>query len=714
MPKTPKTRIFVAALAAVLVLTTAAPAIADEADMYKNLAEGLSYTVMTGEPVEYSYGNYTEDGAEFDADDGQLTDSVTALSDGNSKGWYRSFRGKSRIVQFDLGSQCSVSSASAGFFHNSASGIYAPRYFKVFLSEDGEGWQCVYSNGTGFDLTRREAMRCDVFAELERPYAARYVRVEYSCDIIAYCDEITVNGYSSLVGDELSVIPQEQLQEGEYLKSIAGVSDIVKIYNGYYSADPEVALNTADEFLPYIAYLDRNGNIVDTLFDAVALVPCHTDYPSGGRLVKTGTKSGGIKSDWELYFDLTFGEGRDLYNLDEAVDRVFSALGREEKYGVFLTIPFPSVLEGEFGDIDGDGRAEYCRTLEERTAIVDWYVKKCVDAFGQAGYENLKLLGFYWYREEVNYSETDHEDLLIKNTNRIVDTLGLVTLFDPFYLSTGFDHWQELGFDGAVMQPNLAFRSDRDYFLTEMLTEFAQTSKKYGLGVEMETDEPSYFRGGEYLEAGKNFEAYLYYGALTGYMYAAKTYYQGAGPGTFFDLCYGDTSTPKGLYLRRLYELLYSFIKHSYSNTAPKAEVSDFEVVSGDRVTVDIVISDPDSHWGDVNVEFLELPLHGQVAVAATKKTLIYHADGDYSGPDSFLLVVTDGFSRSEEIRVNVTVAAQVESSVSAEGSLLQSDASDGQTDKKGGSALPYILAAVGCAVFLAGAILLKKRFFRK
>lgn len=41
-----------------------------------------------------------------------------------------------------------------------------------------------------------------------------------------------------------------------------------------------------------------------------------------------------------------------------------------------------------------------------------------------------------------------------------------------------------------MMQPNLIFN---DYFETEMLEEFTEIIRKYGLGVEIETAEPGEF-----------------------------------------------------------------------------------------------------------------------------------------------------------------------------------------------------------------------------
>ena len=90
---------------------------------------------------------------------------------------------------------------------------------------------------------------------------------------------------------------------------------------------------------------------------------------------------------------------------------------------------------------------------------------------------------------------------------------------------------------------------------------------------------------------------------------------------------------------------------------APKLEVSDMELTEGDsRGMVDVDIVDDDSFWGDVKVEFPQKPKNGSVAVAANKKTLIYRANEDFVGEDSFTVVVTDGFNRSEERTVKVNV----------------------------------------------------------
>lgn len=686
------------------------PVSAEEA--YINLVAGLEYTVETGEPVTMSYANYVENGTKFDVNAGQLTDGKTASNSSSSEGWYKAFRAKSRVVTFDLGAVCAISDIKAGFLHQKAAGIYAARYINVYLSDDGETYGTAVKLNTGIDLSDTVVSRREVSVVLPKVYSARYVKVEFSSDIFTFCDEISVYGSKSVSGEEAKVKPDKKEEPKGYLKETDGAADIIKLYNGYYRPDDSVGILSEDDILPYVAYLDTNGNIAGTMFDSVAFVPCHGDYPSGGRLVKTNGKPGAVMSDWEKYFEYTFKENQDIDALNNVVGRVYSELGLKGKYKVYLTLPYPTVIDMPFGDINGDGAQENCTTLEERVNIVKWFADKCIAQFKANNYENLELAGFYWLREEINYSDSDHEAELVKQVNAYADKKKLDVIFDAFYLSIGYDHWETLGFDAAVMQPNVAFTDTYTYFELGMLGEFAESVYNNHIGVEIETNEPSYFRGDGYLKAGYNYESYLYYGSKTGYMGAVKTYYQGANPGSFYDFCHADISTPKGIYLRRLYDLTYSFIHGVYKNEAPVAEVNDIELVAGDkRVTADIKITDSDSYWGDIQVEFVKMPEHGGVTVAASKKTLIFRADEGYVGEDSFVLQVSDGFNRSEEITVKVTVNEPAVNEASGQQSG-ESSQSGAISDKNGAPLwLVILLLVLGAAVVaVAVAVIVKKK----
>jgi hypothetical protein len=121
------------------------------------------------------------------------------------------------------------------------------------------------------------------------------------------------------------------------------------------------------------------------MFDAVAFVPAHADYPSGGRLVKTNGKSGAVMSDWLLYLDNTFKPGINTDALNQVVGEVYAKLGKKTKLTVYYTLPFPTVISGPFGDINSDGKEEYCATLEERTAVAKWFADLTYKKFLEGG-----------------------------------------------------------------------------------------------------------------------------------------------------------------------------------------------------------------------------------------------------------------------------------------------------------------------------------------
>ncbi|HAN21241.1 MAG: hypothetical protein A2Y15_06620 [Clostridiales bacterium GWF2_36_10] len=635
----------------IIIAVGNAIAVAADGTEEKNLVFGLTYKVETGEPVEFSHLNYEPE--TYNIDNGQLTNGITAMTDYNSSAWYRSMRGVSRIITFDLGVVKAVSSFSASFLHIKSMAIYAPRYVNVLLSEDGVTYDTVCRAAPDFDISDTATRRAEISAAFDNIYKARYVKVVFCSDIFTFCDEISIFGLDTLTGNEKAIVIDPEIEESGYLTHLKGNSDIIKIYNGYYPTQ-NIADNTAEELLPYIAYLRSDGSYKDTMFDSLVFVPCHTDYPSGGRLVKTNGKQGAVMSDWLLYLENTFAEGINTDALNDVVGEVYSSLDKKGKFTVYFTLPFPTVVEGAFGDIDNDGKEEYCTTLKERFDILKWYIDLTYETFSDGEYKNLSFGGFYWYREEVNYSETDHEVELVKKAASYLTKRGFDFLFDPFFLSTGFDHWKDLGFNAAVMQPNLVFS---DYYKTEMLGEFASIIKKYNLGVEMETAEPGSFTDANYEKYGLIYENYLYYGWLTEFMDALHTFYQGAGPGTLYEFCHASSTTAKGAYLRSLYDKTYKFIKGTFTAFAPIISIPDFQTTTGQKnARISMTITDPDSTVADFIVEFTKKPEHGTVLALADNKSIVYTAEEGYSGTDSFEVRVFDKFSYSEPITVNVTI----------------------------------------------------------
>jgi len=650
-------------LICLLLLAVCLPFSTQTSASSENIARGMAYTITNSVPTDLSYSNY-ENGA-YDTDDGKtvagkLTDGVRAGNGANDGAWYDMFRSRSRYVTFAFEKAVRVDGISARFLHSASSAYYAPRYVNLFLSDDGENWFQAGTTSPDFALNASNKVYEATIST--GAYKASYVRVEFCVDIFAKCDEIEIYGSQTLTGDEKTVTPDEK-NEPSYCTSLGEISDIIKIYNGYYPSAQDRADNTLQELLPYVAYLDEKGEIKDTMFDAVAFVPCvSTDwtYPSGGTLVKTSKYPAAVQSDWICYTDYLFQSDYDLDALNQAVRQTYETLGIQGKFPVLLTMPYVAATTKAFGDLDGDGKQEYSRTAAERTEIVKWYNDYLTDRFEQANFTHLEFVGYYWYSEEVNYTWSDHESEFVIAATDALEDAGKYVLFDPFYLSTGFDHWQALGFDGAVMQPNVAFTSDRAYFDTEMLWEFAEAIGKYNLGVEIETNEPGFFTNTETQdEAIFNYERYLYVGAKTGYMDALHTFYQSAGPGMIYQFCHADTSTSAGIRLRRLYDVTYRFIKCTYQNEPPVLEIPDAYYIPADKkATLELNLTDTDSFGGDVKGEIISCE-NGRAQLAATKKYVIFLPDEGFVGQTQIVLRVTDGQNKPTEYTLSVHVGTE-------------------------------------------------------
>lgn len=622
----------------------------------KNLVLNREYVLETGEPISKTYGEMTVDGQEFNRDNGCLTDSKIADGNKDSENWFRAYSGQSRIVSFDLGQPCRISAIEGGFLDDRINNVNAPRYIRVYLSGDGENYECVKEYvGKYSTLAGEKSERYLLRINLDKDYSARYVRIEYSCYGFTYCDELRVLGSETLLGGERVPKGKAEETDGGYVNSAAGYTDVVKLYNGYWPKDTSVGVLTASELLPYVAYLNKNGEIAGRMFDGAIISPCESVYPSGGSLYKT-QNGVALMTDYKYYIDQTFTAGQDLSALNKAVKDVNQSLGTDKKFGVFLAIPYPCISDKPFGDINGDGVEDYCSTLDERFDILKWYMDECAFAFASGGYDDLQFCGFYWLEDEVDHGYSDHEEELIKKVGGYADKIGIDVIFSFGYLASGFDNCEALGIETAVMKAEMI----NNGFAADMLPEYSRSVYNNRLGVEIEIGgADGYLDGGsEYLALGRGYESYLFYGKKYGYSAGLNIYEQGIAPGSIYEFCHADKSTPKGTYLRRLYDLTYGYINDNYNNLPPTVELeTSVEILYGDnQITLDIEIKDIDSYGEDISVEFPIRPQHGKVVASAGKNKLIYSVDDGFVGEDSFTVCISDGFNRSEPVSVLVSV----------------------------------------------------------
>ncbi len=638
------------------------------AEEYVNLAKNVTCIVEISEPISFSYGLLTDGDELFETNNGRLTDENIATADSESSAWYRAYRGGSRIVRFDFGDEVALSGVSAGFLFDASKDICPPRYIKVYLSDDGVNYGIAAQYDATYPLPYVSPQRCEISLDFDEIYSARYVNVEFSCDNYVYCDEVSIFGKEALLGTESKAeIPDTDTPATSYPSDVFGAKDIICLQAGSFSLS---------EARPIVGYISSNGDISGRMFDSVCL------SPSGKDLERYLSN---LSSSFEI--------------LQETAQEVYSTIDSDEKLRIFVVLPYPEVSENE--------------TLETRFETIKAFIDECILLFSDNAYKNLRFCGFFWGQTQMDFNSSNHETDLVKNTNQYIRQNNLASVFEAEYLGAGFDIWQDLGFNCSVMHTDYSRKEwgEEFYFDVKMLSQFAQSALKYNSGAFLEFDNISYFESEEFQKSGANYESHLYYGYKNGYMNGVTAY---SGNENIFDyLCRSDINTPKGIYLRRLYDLTYNFIHRTYENLAPQLELeTNHDLHFGDSgITIDIDITDGDSYWYDIVVEFPVLPKHGNVVASSNKKELIYNVDEGFMGEDSFTVRVTDGFGYSVQQTVNLSIKefkpteTPKDEFSEDESSSFESDISNvskGDTQKGDNNYLLPIFCGIGIIVALA------------
>ena len=282
----------------------------------------------------------------------------------------------------------------------------------------------------------------------------------------------------------------------------------------------------------------------DTFFDGMLYLPYSMYTYSAEYKCAEG---------WKHYIENTFTENANVDALNKSTAIVGEKLGiPNHKTKVYFSVLHTKVGYGEFpekfGDIDGDGVDEVMDNFADRQKAIKWCIDTTIEKFKAGNYENLTHDAFYWFEEEIAYSNAD-ETALLSWTVEYLHSLGYKLFWIPYYQASGFMEWKDLGFDVACMQPNFAFR---DGIPTQRLYDNAEITKKLGMCYELEI-------GGS---DPKNVERYMKYldcGAETGFMNSIKMYYQGGVPGEFYAAF--KSADPE---LRKVYDSTYLFAKEKY------------------------------------------------------------------------------------------------------------------------------------------------------
>ena len=459
-------------------------------------------------------------------------------------------RGGVRTVTYRLENLSAVKGFSVSVLLQRKLGIRLPERIEVFLSLDGKSWERA---GQARNLIAdSDPGIVNVKVEFEKTYKASWVCFEISVACHVWAEHLSLYG-STLIPDD-AVIPVEDGSRAERkaldvnaytpYEALGGVQNIVLAYNCMPpEAKDEEALRissyTAEEALPYLGYVDREGNLRDTFFDAALFLPYARFTYSANYKSASG---------WRYYIDNTFADGKNVDAFDAAAAKIEKTLGKECKvklfFSIFHTAPYYGEFPEKFGDLDGDGIDEDVTTLEGKLKVTKWMIDEQIRRFHAKERTNVEICGFYWFEEDIA-CDTPYEQEVLDFTKDYVHSLGYKLIWIPYYQAPGYTEWKRYGFDAAAMQPNYAFQPNTP---AERLYVNARLAKKYGMCYEMEINSAdSHYDCDRYKE-------YLQAGVDEGFMHAIKMYYQS---GRAFHTAF----TSEDPFVRSVYDDTYLFAK---------------------------------------------------------------------------------------------------------------------------------------------------------
>ena len=592
---------------------------------YKNLILNKTQQIITAnEPSKDAYANNTG------VDSTLMTDGKKATGNDIHNGSFFKFcNGGGRVVIYDLEHISAVDKFTASFTQNFEWAVKAPETVQVCVSIDGSNW---YEVGT--ILRESEAAIIQSYElKLSKKVKARYVLFNFAVGAWVGCDEIEVFGTTSISGaaepskyEKKTLLANKRIEPSEEL--LDGAKDQVLLYQNvdrYY---------TVDDLIPYLAYVNEKGEQVDTMFDSFLFLFIG-DFPvGGGQAHKGGTKAG-----WEWAVEDAFKDGQNVMALEEAAGLVKQNLGlpADYKYKVSLTLYYPSVSVTDFGDIDGDGKGENLSNLNERFKVMQWYIDLIKETFESKQFENIELVGYYWFHEAIESDDKESIQLMNKVSD-MVHEKDCTFFWIPYFTANGYSAWAEYGFDVAVMQPNYVFELETPY---SNVTNCAMLTKLYGMGVEMEICSDA-------LTSINFFKKYMQYiagGVEYGYMTdCIVMYYQGVTD--FRDAC--NSGNIMG---RMIYDATYHFIKEDLKYKPDSLANVSAEVQKNTPYAGKIEFANDNLHELAINV----YPDHGSVTLS-NDGTFIYYPEKDYTGEVKFSFIYSEYLGWSDPCEVTITV----------------------------------------------------------
>lgn len=280
---------------------------------------------------------------------------------------------------------------------------------------------------------------------------------------------------------------------------------------------------------PYVSYLDGNGLSMEWLFDSFLFLAISSD-PSMSWTFWEHTTVG----DWRWWINKIFEKGSQVDALNTEIERVKKVLGRPSRRGVILSVPYPSPTVDDFGMRSEDGSplnfvastGRENRSAAHRLEASLWFVDEVIARWESRSYNNLELLGFYWFQEEL--LEGDFE--LVNGVADHLHERGYKLYWIPYNSEKNIEAAEaydrgELRFDYLWLQPNYAFRDRATSPWKELrdLDGIARVVNELNASIEIEVDEHLFLSGD--IAALNNFYHYLDGGLTYLYMNKPLAYY---------------------------------------------------------------------------------------------------------------------------------------------------------------------------------------------
>lgn len=659
-----------------------------------NLALGASYTIDSLAANEHSYAD-EEKGTKDQLTDGKYGEP----SNFYSPSWSHFVRAFGRVVTLDLGEVRAAESVYTRFLQNASAGIYCPIEVEVALSENGTDYMLAGTVANPIPTTATGDGGATILAEyrltFDRAYRARYVRLTFDVSVNSFCDEIEVYGNSDpseaqALSDFEKPAPDQGLVDAA---ALGGPKDIICVHCGYYPEDQKIVKNSVSSLMPFLGYRDLNGKYVDTMFDSVMFlsVQGRTESPDRKLTIDGGPS---ILSDWEMVLDSIFEESYNYGAVDQATAMLKEKLSLPDSHKtyVYLPMPYPKISDQVFGDLDGDGVEEKLETVDNCVRAIEWYLDRVAERIDAGNYENVEMKGFFFFSETLEQSRWDYEREIAKRVVALLHERSYQCVAIPLYQAAGFQNADEYGFDAALMQPNLSFNAPLQKDPEGMMEDFLATAEKYGFGMQMELhhslpNDPDLY--------ASFYEQYLLSAARSGLMDTIHAYYDGAGPGMFYNCAVSGEKTR----MRYLYDATYKFIKQTLRY--PEQPLLQDEVFltvsnSGENYDGEIPV---DGDWY-CTYDVVENPSHGYVRFNGAQKTYRYSCtDMDYVGQDAFAVRVS---INGEEIGT-IRFLAEITDGSGAESAAEPSESGASSTNGGLGGKIGILLGAVAAAAVAAG-----------